>query len=135
MKKEYDFWANKKTIPNLKLYTQLIGVIYGTLGLNFLICFLYCKYALKLEYAGLILVLSILMFVITPVAMTDEKRQDRDLVAVITYGIMHAVCTIGIIALLRFRILIVLYLIEILIVIFLIIRNNRISHGKGFRNS
>ena len=125
VKKGYDFWANKHNIPNLKLYTQLIGIFYGTLGLNFLLCFLYWKYELKLEYAGLMLVLSILMFIVTPVAMTDEKKQNRDLVAVIFYGIMHAVCTIGSIVLLNFKVLLLLYMVEILIVIFLIIRNYR----------
>ena len=44
MSKKYDFWANKKTIPNLKLYTILTGVWFGTLGINFLIVFFYWKY-------------------------------------------------------------------------------------------
>ena len=125
MKKGYDFWANKHNIPNLKLYTQLIGIFYGTLGLNFLLCFLDWKYELKLEYAGVMLMLSILMFTVTPVKMTDEKKQDRDLGAVIAYGIMHAVCTISSIVLLNFKALLLLYVVEILIVIFLIIRNYR----------
>ena len=34
MKKKYDNEACKRTIPDLELYTQLIGLIYGTLGLN-----------------------------------------------------------------------------------------------------
>lgn len=135
MKKEYNFWANKHNIPNLKLYTQLTGIFYGTLGLNFLLCFLYGKYILELEYAGLVLILSILMFMITPVAMTDEKRENRNLVAVIAYGIMHGVCTIGSIVLLNFRELLLLYVVEILIVIFFVVRNYRVNHGKGFRNS
>ena len=135
MKKKYNFWPNKHNIPNLKLYTQLTGIFYGTLGLNFLLCFLYGKYILELEYAGFVLILSILMFLITPVAMTDEKRENRNLVAVITYGIMHGVCTIGSIVLLNFRVLLLLYIVEILIVIFFVVRNYRVNHGKGFRNS
>ena len=135
MKKEYNFWANKHNIPKLKLYTQLIGVFYVTLGLNFLLCFLYGKFIRDLEYAGLVLILSILMFMITPVAMTDEKRENRNLVAVISDGIMHGVCTIGSIVLLNFKVLLLLYVVEILIVIFLIIRNYKVNRGKGFRNS
>lgn len=135
MKKEYDFWVNKHNVPNLKLYTLLMGIFYGTLGLNFLCCFLYGKRELKLEYADLILILSIIMFVLTPIVMIDEKRENRNLFATITYGIMHGVCTIGSIVLLRFGALLLLYIVEIMIVIFLIIRNYRINHGKGIRNS
>lgn len=125
MKKDYNFWVNKHNIPNLKLYTQLIGIFYGTLGLNFLLCFLYWKYILKWEHAGMVLILSILMFMITPIVMTDEKRQNRNLVAVITDGIVHGVCTIGGIMLLHFKVLILLYVVEIMVVIFLSVRNYR----------
>ena len=135
MKKEYNFWANKHNIPNLKLYTKLIGIFYGTLGLNFFLCFLYGKFTLELEYAGLALILSILMFIITPVVMTDEKRENRNLVAVITDGIMHGVCTIGSTVLLRFGVLFLIYIVEMVIVILLVVRDYRISHGKGFRGS
>ena len=54
MSKKYDFWANKKTIPNLKLYTILTGVWFGTLGINFLIVFFYWKYVLNYEFANLV---------------------------------------------------------------------------------
>lgn len=135
MKKIYNFWANKHNIPNLKLYTQLIGVFYVTLGLNFLLCFLYAKIIMELEYAGLVLILSMLMFIITPVAMTDEKRENRNLVAVILDGIMHGVCTIGSVVLLDFKVLLLLYVAEILIVILLIIRNYKVNRGKGLRIS
>lgn len=128
MKKEYVFWADKHNIPNLKLYTQLTGTFYGTLGLNFLLCFLYGKYIMELEHAELILILSILMFIITPVAMTDEKRENRNLIAIITYGIMHGVCTIGSIVLFNFRALLLLYVVEILMVIFFVVRNYRANH-------
>ena len=37
MKKKYDNEVSKRTIPDLELYTQLIGLIYGTLGLNLLL--------------------------------------------------------------------------------------------------
>lgn len=135
MKREYDFWANKGNIPNLKLYTRLAGIFYSTLGLNLLLCFLYGKCSLELEYAGLILILSILMFLITPVVILDEKRENRNLFAIITYGILHGVCTIVSIILLRFVGLLLIYVVEILIVIFLVIRNYRMNHVKDFRNS
>ena len=130
MKRGCDFWASKHNIPNLKLYTQLIGVFYSTLGLNFLLCFLYWKYIMNLEHAGVILAISISMFVVTPVAMTDEKRENRDLFATVTGGIMHGMCTIGSMVLLHFKILLLVYVLELIIVILLIIRNYKINHGK-----
>lgn len=134
MKKEYNFWANKQNIPNLKLYTQLTGVFYGTLGLNFLLCFLYGKYVLKFEFASLILILSVIMFMLTPIVMTDQKRENRNLIATVGYGLMHGVCTIVSIVLFHFGYLLIIYGAEILVVVFLIIRNYKINHGKDFRN-
>lgn len=133
MNKRYDFWINKRNTPNLKLYTQLAGVFYSTLGLNFLLCYLYGKYLLEVEYAGLILLLSITIFMVTPVVMIDEKRKNRNLLAVITYGIMHGVCTIVSIILFHFVGLLLIYVLEIFLVIFLVIQNYRINHGKGFK--
>ena len=82
------------------------------------------------EYAVLFLMLSIAMFIGTPIMMTDERRVERDLFAVITSGIVHGFCTIPFIVWLRFKVLLLLYVVEILIVIFLSIRNYKINHGK-----
>lgn len=127
MKKKYNFWPNKHNIPNLKLYTQLTGIFYGTLGLNFLLCFLYVKYIMELEYAGMFLTLSILMFIVTPVVVTDDRPENRNLVAVISYGIMHGLFTIGSVVLLNFRVLLLLYVMEILIVILLLLKDKCLS--------
>ena len=137
MKKEYNEYANKRNIPNLELYTQLLGIFYGTLGLNSLLCFFKWKYTMESDskYAVLFLMLSIVMFMHTPDAMTDERRENRDSFAVIGAGIVHGFCTITFIVWLRFKILLLLYVIEILIVIFLSIRNYRINHGKWFKKS
>ena len=136
MKKEYNEYANKRNIPNLELYTQLLGIFYGTLGLNSLLCFFKWKYTMESDskYAVLFLMLSIAMFMHTPDAMTDERRANRDLFAVIGAGIVHGFCTIPFIVLFRFKILLLLYIVEILIVIFLSIRNYKINHGKWGRN-
>lgn len=133
--KKYNLKANKHNIPNLKLYTQLAGVFYGTLGLNFLCCFLYGRYVLTLEGSGLILINSILMFILTPIVMTDERRENRDLSATIAYGVMHGVCTIGNILWLNFTALLIIYGAEILVVLLLIFLNYRGRHGKGLKNS
>ena len=137
MRKEYNEYANKHNIPNLELYTQLLGIFYGTSGLNLLLCFFQWKYTMvsESEYAVLFLMLSITMFALTPIKMTNERRRDRDLFAVIGAGIVHGFCTITFIVWLRFKILLLLYVIEILIVIFLSIRNYRINHGKWFKKS
>ena len=135
MKKEYNEYANKRNIPNLELYTQLKGIFYGTSGLNLLLCFFQWKYTMvsESEYAVLFLMLSIAMFALTPLKMTDERRVERDLFSVILDGIVHGMCTITVIVLLHFKILLLLYIVEILIVIFLSIRNYRINHGKWFK--
>ena len=137
MKKEYNEYANKHNIPNLELYTQLLGIFYGTLGLNSLLCFFKWKYTMESDskYAVLFLMLSIAMFMHTPDAMTDERRANRDLFAVIGAGIVHGFCTIPFIVWLRFKVLLLLYVVEILIVIFLSIRNYKINHGKWGRKS
>ncbi len=137
MKKEYNRYANKHNIPNLELYTQLLGIFYGTLGLNSLLCFFKWKYTMESDskYAVLFLMLSIAMFMHTPDAMTDERRANRDLFAVIGAGIVHGFCTIPFIVWLRFKVLLLLYVVEILIVIFLSIRNYKINHGKWGRKS
>ena len=137
MKKEYNKYANKHNIPNLELYTQLLGIFYGTLGLNSLLCFFKWKYTMESDskYAVLFLMLSIAMFMHTPDAMTDERRANRDLFAVIGAGIVHGFCTIPFIVWLRFKVLLLLYVVEILIVIFLSIRNYKINHGKWGRKS
>ena len=137
MRKEYNEYANKHNIPNLELYTQLLGIFYGTLGLNFLLCFFQWKYTMQSDavYARALLMLSIAMFIGTPIMMTDERRVERDLFAVITSGIVHGFCTITFIVWLRFKVLLLLYIVEILIVIFLSIRNYKINHGKWFKKS
>ena len=75
MKKEYNEYANKHNIPNLELYTQLLGIFYGTSGLNSLLCFFQWKYTMvsESEHAVLFLMLSIAMFALTPLNMTDER--------------------------------------------------------------
>lgn len=94
MKINYKLWANKKTIKNLDLYTKLAGLFFFSLGLNFVGVFLYWKFIVQYEFSGLVLLLSILMFMLTPVVMLDPKKENRNLVATVSYGIFHGICTI-----------------------------------------
>ena len=123
MKKDYEFWASNKTIKNLDLYTKLIGIFFASLGFNFLLVFLYWKFVYEHEFSGLILLLSVLMFMLTPVVMIDPKKQSRDLVAVVTYGIVHGACTISSIMVTRFWLLFIIYGFEILLIILLLKKN------------
>lgn len=127
MKKEYDFWANKRNIPHLELYTKLIGIFWGLLGVNLLMIFFYWKYILQYEKSGLILILSIVMFVLVPMAMTDSKKTNRDLVAVVSTGAAHGIFTIGGVMVTHFWLLLIIYGIEILLVILVVIQNFRIN--------
>ena len=128
MKKEYNFFVSGN-LPNLKLFTQLIGLCFGTLGLNFLLAYLYGRFAADFEYSAVLLLLSVIMFVLTPIVITDEKRANRGLFAVICGEVMRAVCTISLIVMLNFKALIIVYSAELLIDLFLVIINHR-AHKK-----
>lgn len=123
MKKKYEFWASEKNISKLKLYTKLIGIFFGSLGVNFLLVFFYWKFILQYANSVLILLLSITMFVLAPITMKDPKKSSRDLVAVVSYGVLHGICTIGSVIVTRFGLLLIVYVIEILIVVLLLIQN------------
>lgn len=125
MSKKYDFWANKKTIPNLKLYTILTGVWFGTLGINFLIVFFYWKYVLNYEFANLVLILSIIMFLLVPIAITDPKKESRDLLATVSYGILHTVCTLASIIISRCWYLVGIYILELFVVLIILLKSIR----------
>ena len=62
------------------------------------------------------------MFILTPLKMTDSRKEERDLTAVIIDGVVHGMCTIGSVWLLHFWLLLVIYAIEILIVVLLIVK-------------
>ena len=126
MKKEYNFFVSGN-LPNLKLFTQIIGLCFGTLGLNFLLAYLYGRFAADFEYSAVLLLLSVIMFVLTPIVVTDEKRANRGVFAVICGEVMRAICTISLIVVLNFKALIIVYSVEILIDLFLVIRN-RLAH-------
>ena len=126
MKKKYNFFVSNN-MPDLELYTQLIGLCFGTLGLNFLLAYLYGKFAVEFEHSAVLLLLSVLMFVLTPIVVTDEKKANRGLLAVICGEVMRAVITISLIAMMKFKTLITVFSVEILIDLFLVIRNIR-SH-------
>ena len=51
MRKDYDFLANNRNTPNLKLYTWIIGFSYGMLSINMLITYLYTKLVAELGVA------------------------------------------------------------------------------------
>lgn len=122
MKKKYDDEANYRTIHYLDLYTKLIGMIWASLGVNFFLDFLYWKFVLQYGDSFMVLGLSIIMFILTPLKMTDSRKGERDLTAVIIGGIVHGICTIGSVWLLHFWLLLVVYVIEILIAILLVVK-------------
>lgn len=122
MKKKYDDEANYRTIHYLDLYTKLIGMIWASLGVNFFLVFLYWKFALQYQHPYVMLVPSIIMFAQTHTAMTDPRKGNRDLTAVISCGVVHGMCTIGSVWLLHFWLLLVVYVIEILIAILLVVK-------------
>jgi len=127
MKKNYEFWANKKTIKNLNLYTKLAGLFFFSLGLNFFLVFVYWKFIVQYEFAGLVLILSILMLMLTPIVMLDPKKGNRNLVATVSYGIFHGICTITSMLVTQFWLLGIIYVFEVLIAILLLLKDKCLS--------
>ena len=111
--------------PNLDLYTKLAGLFFFSLGLNFFLVFVYWKFISPCEYARLVLILSVLMLMLTPIVMKDSKKENRNLVAIVSYGIVHDAYTIISILVTRFWLLSVVYVFELLVVILLLIKNKR----------
>ena len=130
MKKKYDNEACKRTIPDLELYTQLIGLIYGTLGLNLFLFFVYCKYALKWEMSWGILIFGIFMFLKGVLEMTSPRKCDRDLSAVIGGWILHGIITIPIVVYFRFWVLLIVYVVEIAVAVGVTIHYYQGKHVK-----
>ena len=130
MKKRYDNEVSKRTIPDLELYTQLIGLIHGTLGLNLFLFFMYWQYILKWENSGAVLGLSIAMFLSTPLKMTSHLKGNRDLTAVILGWIMHGIVTIPIVVYFRFWVLLIAYVIEIAVAVGVTIHYYQGKHVK-----
>ena len=127
MKKNYEFWANKKTIKNLDLYTKLAGLFFFSLALNFFLVFVYWKFIVQYEFAGLVLILSILMLMLTPIVMLDPKKGSRNLVATVSYGIFHGICTITSMLVTQFWLLGIIYVFEVLIAILLLLKDKCLS--------
>ena len=130
MKKRYDDEVSKRTIPDLELYTQLIGLIYGTLALNLLFFSMYLKYVMKWEEAGGMFFASIVMFLGTPAQMTSPLKGNRDLTAVILGWIMHGIFAISIIVYFRFWVLLIAYVIEIAVAVGVTIHYYQGKHVK-----
>ena len=127
MKKNYEFWANKKTIKNLDLYTKLAGLFFFSLALNFFLVFVYWKFIVQYEFAGLVLILSILMLMLTPIVMLDPKKGSRNLVATVSYGIFHGICTITSMLVTQFWLLGVIYVFEVLVSILFLLKDKCLS--------
>ena len=83
MKKDYDYYVNRKNTPHLDLYTKLIGMFYFWNGMNFI---LGSVYALSIGQKKLVvsgLFLGILMCSLIKDKTTDKRKNQRDLKAVI----------------------------------------------------
>ncbi len=96
LKKQKEFYANKRNTPNLDLYTSLIGLAYGSMAFNCFLTFVYAEVILKWEYSQMCLILCIIMLVLIPLTMKDPRREDRGFFAVLCDYIMCTVLTIAI---------------------------------------
>lgn len=122
MKKNMNFFVSDNNTPNLESYTKIIGFTFGSLGINYLIAYLYGKFCVDFKYSAYLLLTGVLMFVLVPIVVTDEKRANRGLFATICSIVMHGICTISIIAMMKIQILIIMYLLEVFIYVLIIIK-------------
>lgn len=120
MKKGYEAWASKRTIHNIELYTKLIGLFYSSLGLNFFLTFVYLKFEVQFEFAWAALVLSIMMLLLTPIDMTDHRKEHRDLFATVSKGVVHGIGTITCVLVTQLLVLGIIYVLELLIALLLV---------------
>lgn len=116
MKKEYDFFVSKRNTPHLDLYTKLIGTFYFFIGTNFELSFLYSMYTERKESAGCCLFLGLLMYSMISDKTKDPRRENRGGIAVVFGGVVHAVCTFGVVYVLSFWMLVIVYIFEIVYV-------------------
>lgn len=129
--KDYDYYVNKRNTRHLTLYTWLIGLFQLFLGINLFILFLHSKIVLQHNEMALCwLGLSILMFILIPLRVTDQRRQERDLLATVLDGILHSACTLFFVYLFSFWILFIIYVIEMLLIVGVMVKYFREQRPK-----
>lgn len=136
MKKEYDWIANKRNIPNLDLYTKLIGFYSLSMGINFFVMYICSKFIFPDEkgMAMPALAVSVVLLLNVPDVMTSIKKSDRDFSAVVLGGIAFGACSIAFAWMTRFVLLYVACIVELLVILFWIIQNQRRKKRKKRNN-
>ena len=92
--KRYNYRATTRNIPNLYLYTKIIGLSFLSIGINCLITFFYLRFAVESEYSILMLMLGVVMLVLAPIAMIDDRKEMRDSLYTVSSVVMLIVCTV-----------------------------------------
>lgn len=98
MKKEIDYWATKKNIPQLDLYTKLLKLFSFYEGLNLLLAFLYARIwniSQVKELTGMTLATSIVFFVRAYGRGTDPRKDMRNKAAVVREAVVHGVIALA----------------------------------------
>ena len=134
MKKERNYNASTLNVPHIALYTELIGFFYATLGINFLISFIYTKFIDEVQFAVGFFILSVMFFVMVPIKMTSPYRGNRDLFATVGDGVVHSACTLAVIVFVPFKALTIAYVIELLIVAYKIYQYKSVGKKNKERN-
>ena len=97
--KKYHEPANRRTIPNLTLYTWLLGMFYCFTGLNCVVAYLHfvrCGIRIQdeLDPADMSLMLGVVMLLVTPIMIIDKRKSERNLGAVVGSGFVHLFTTL-----------------------------------------
>lgn len=133
MKKGYDDYANRRNIPHLNLYTKLIGMFYFWTGTNFILGGICALYMDQKEYMVGGLFLGLLMYSMIKDKTRDIRKNQRDLVAVLGDGTVHAVCTFAVIYVLSFRLMIIVYIFEVFSVAVAVVRYFKQQKGQNLK--
>lgn len=78
-------------------------------------------------------ILGLLMYSMIKDKTRDIRKNQRDLVAVLGDGIVHAVCTFAVIYVLSFRLMIIVYIFEVFSVAVAVVRYFKQQKGQNLK--
>lgn len=134
--KRYNYRATTRNIPNLYLYTKIIGLSFLSIGINCLITFFYLRFAVESEYSILMLMLGVVMLVLAPIAMIDDRKEMRDSLYTVLSVVLLFVCTVGDVILFKFFWLLIPLAVELSVIVIIAIKckKKRLNNSRRREN-
>ena len=121
-----DFFVSSRNTPHLREKTIIIGMAYLFSGANCIVCGLVCAEGSVVQME---LLLGITMLLMVPISVTDEKRENRGMLATICACLTHLVFS-GILAYLSTPWWMAVYAVEVVIIAVVVFISRK--HSKRF---